>query len=119
MFREALRIYPGSRVVFELEGDRVILRKSEPAEEKTRLKEVMSNMSTVTQKYQATIPKEVRKKLKIKPGDKIVFFEEPRGKFVVMKEDEFIKEIAGLCEDIEETVKESRKGFAHAVKKTR
>lgn len=45
----------------------------------------MIKMSTVTQKYQATIPKEVRKKLKIKPGDKIVFFEEPHGKFVVMK----------------------------------
>lgn len=76
----------------------------------------MIKMSTVTQKYQATIPKEVRKKLKIKPGDKIVFFEEPHGKFVVMKEDDFIREIADLSKDIEETVKESRKGFAHTVK---
>ena len=77
----------------------------------------MINVPIVTQKYQATIPKEVRKKLKIKPGDKMVFFEEPSGKFVVMKEEDFIKEIAGLCEDIEETVKESRKGFARAEKK--
>lgn len=78
--------------------------------------EVMSKMSTVTQKYQATISKEVRTRLGIKPGDKIVFFEEPLGKFVVMKEEDFIKEMVDLCQDIEETVEESRKGFAHVTK---
>ena len=73
-------------------------------------------MSTVTQKYQATIPKDVRRKLGIKPGDKVVFFEEPPGKFVVMKEEEFINEIAELCQDIEKTVEESREGFARTMK---
>ncbi len=68
-------------------------------------------MSTVTQKFQTTIPKDVRKRLGIKPGDRVVFFEESPGKFLVMKEYDFINEIAGICKDIDETVKESRKGF--------
>jgi AbrB family looped-hinge helix DNA binding protein len=68
-------------------------------------------MSVVTQKFQTTIPKDVRKKLGIKAGDKVVFFEDSPGKFVVMKEDNFINEIASLCKDIDETIAESRKGF--------
>ncbi len=69
-------------------------------------------MSVVTQKFQTTIPKEVRKRLGIKPGDKLVFFEEAPGKFLVIKEDNFIMEIANICKDITETIEESRKGFA-------
>ena len=69
-------------------------------------------MSVVTRRFQTTIPKEMRKRLGIKPGDKLVFFEDLRGKFLVMKEDDFINEIANLCKDINETVEESRKGFA-------
>lgn len=69
-------------------------------------------MSIVTQKFQTTIPKDVRKRLGIKPGDKLVFFEDTPGKFLVMKEENFINEIANLCKDINETIEESRKGFA-------
>jgi AbrB family looped-hinge helix DNA binding protein len=68
-------------------------------------------MSVVTQKFQATIPKEVRKRLKIKPGDKLVFFEDAPGRFLIMKEDDFVNEIANLCKDITETIEESRKGL--------
>jgi len=68
-------------------------------------------MSIVTRKFQTTVPKEVRKRLGIKPGDKLVFVEDTVGRFMVMKEDEFINEIANLCKDIDETVEESRKGF--------
>lgn len=74
-------------------------------------------MSTVTQKYQATIPKEVRKKLGIKPRDKIVFFEESPGKFTVMKEEDFVRQIAEICQDIDKTVEESKKGFSRGIKK--
>jgi len=69
-------------------------------------------MSTVTQKFQTTISKDVRKELGINPSDKLVLFEESPGKFLLMREDDFINEIAGICKDICETVNESRKGFA-------
>ena len=73
-------------------------------------------MSRVTQKYQATIPKEVRRKLSIKPGDRVVFFEDTPNRFVVMRQDDFIEEVAKLCRDIGKTVKESREGFGRSLK---
>lgn len=43
------------------------------------------NSSKLTSKYQATIPKEIRKSLKLQPGDTIVFQIDDSGKVTVKK----------------------------------
>ena len=40
--------------------------------------------ATLSSKYQATIPKDVRKHLQIKPGDRFKFFIQPDGAVVIL-----------------------------------
>lgn len=72
-------------------------------------------MVTITRKYQVTIPKPVRKDLKLKIGEKVVFIKSGEG-YKLMKASEIIEEGAELCKDIEETVEEMRKGLAKGFK---
>lgn len=44
----------------------------------------VANMSKVTQKGQVTIPREIRKKLRIEAGDEVLF-KEDSGKVVLIK----------------------------------
>jgi AbrB family looped-hinge helix DNA binding protein len=68
-------------------------------------------MPTVTKKYQVTIPKEVREALGIKAGDEIVFVRTKEG-YVIKRLEDFVKEMAELSKDIEETVKEMKEGMS-------
>lgn len=67
-------------------------------------------MVTVSSKYQITLPADIRKKLRIKAGDEIIFIEE-NGKFFMVKLDDLMDEVLDSFEDLEETEREFRKGF--------
>ena len=45
---------------------------------------VMEMESSITVKGQATIPKEIRRHLKLKPGDRVKFFLHPDGSVVLL-----------------------------------
>ncbi|MEM3383815.1 MAG: AbrB/MazE/SpoVT family DNA-binding domain-containing protein [Nitrososphaerales archaeon] len=47
-------------------------------------------MSTITYKFQVTIPKKVRERFQLKEGESLVFIEED-GKLIVMKSTEYGK----------------------------
>lgn len=49
--------------------------------------------STITTKGQATIPSPIRKKLKLKPGEKVVF--EERGDEIVIKKNSDVDDLMG------------------------
>jgi len=68
-------------------------------------------MVVVTRKYQVTIPKEVRKGLGIKAGDEIVFVKTKEG-YVIKRLEDFVREMADLAKDIDETVDEMREGLS-------
>ncbi|MDN5321198.1 MAG: hypothetical protein PWP49_1618 [Thermococcaceae archaeon] len=72
-------------------------------------------MVSVTRKYQVTIPKEVREALGIKAGDEIVFIRTKEG-YVIKRLEDFVKEMAELSRDIEETVKEMKEGMSKMFK---
>ncbi|MDK2984117.1 MAG: hypothetical protein PWP19_1595 [Thermococcaceae archaeon] len=72
-------------------------------------------MVSVTRKYQVTIPKEVREALGIKAGDEIVFIRTKEG-YVIKRLEDFVKEMAELSRDIEETVKEMKEGLGKMFK---
>ncbi|MCA6213638.1 AbrB/MazE/SpoVT family DNA-binding domain-containing protein [Thermococcus bergensis] len=72
-------------------------------------------MVSVTRKYQVTIPKEVREALGIKAGDEIVFIRTKEG-YVIKRLEDFVKEMAELSKDIEETVKEMKEGMSKMFK---
>jgi len=72
-------------------------------------------MPTVTKKYQVTIPKEVRERLGIKAGDEVVFIKTKEG-YVIKRLEDFVKEMAELSKDIEETVKEMKEGMSKMFK---
>ncbi|WP_246112353.1 AbrB/MazE/SpoVT family DNA-binding domain-containing protein [Thermococcus aciditolerans] len=74
-------------------------------------------MPVVTKKYQVTIPKEVREALGIKAGDEVVFVRTREG-YVIKPLDEFLKEMAELTADIEETVEEVRQGLARGIERS-
>ena len=63
----------------------------------------MVEESKVTKKGQITIPKDVREKLGIKVGDKIIFESSGKGILIRKKEDadidKIIKEITGIWKD--------------------
>ena len=40
--------------------------------------------SMITSKYQVTIPREIRKRLRLKPGDRVKFFIHPDGSTVLL-----------------------------------
>ncbi|RLF81084.1 AbrB family transcriptional regulator [Thermococci archaeon] len=68
-------------------------------------------MVTVTRKYQVTIPKEVREALGIKAGDEIVFVK-TKDEYVIKRLEDFVREMADLAKDIDETVDEMREGLS-------
>jgi len=68
-------------------------------------------MVTVTRKYQVTIPKEVREALGIKAGDEIVFVK-TKDEYVIKRLEDFVREMADLARDIDETVDEMREGLS-------
>ncbi|MDK2854661.1 AbrB/MazE/SpoVT family DNA-binding domain-containing protein [Thermococcus litoralis] len=76
---------------------------------------MVSVMVSVTRKYQVTIPKEVREALGIKAGDEIVFIRTKEG-YVIKRLEDFVKEMAELSKDIEETVKEMKEGMSKMFK---
>jgi len=64
----------------------------------------MSETVTVTAKNQITIPKGLREKLGVKPGDRLIFLRTPEGKFlvdVVKIPSEPAKALEGALEDLE------------------
>jgi len=68
-------------------------------------------MVTVTRKYQVTIPKEVREALGIRAGDEVVFVKTKEG-YVIKRLEDFVREMADLAKDIDETVDEMREGLS-------
>ena len=72
-------------------------------------------MPTVTKKYQVTIPKEVRERLGIKAGDEVVFIKTKEG-YVIKRLEDFVKEMAELSRDIEESIEEMREGLGKMFK---
>jgi antitoxin PrlF len=52
--------------------------------------------STITSKGQTTIPREIRRHLKLKPGDRIEFIVEPSGKVVLLPVTIDVKELRGI-----------------------
>jgi AbrB family looped-hinge helix DNA binding protein len=67
-------------------------------------------MSTVSKKFQITLPYDICQKLNIKPGDEVVFIEEG-GKFFIMKLSDLRKEVLDSFSDLEETERDFREGF--------
>ena len=68
-------------------------------------------MVTVTRKYQVTIPKEVREALGIKAGDEVVFVK-TKDEYAIKRLEDFVREMADLAKDIDETVDEMREGLS-------
>ncbi len=66
--------------------------------------------TTVTSKYQVTIPKEVREALRIRKGDKVVFVPTQDG-YVIRRAVDLVRWLAGTMQGIEETVRESKRGM--------
>jgi len=78
----------------------------------------MSIEATVTSKGQITIPKKVRKELGLKAGKKVVFILEgkrvivlPKVKDPLKRLEELRKEIHFTRQEIQEMMKESKKGW--------
>jgi AbrB family looped-hinge helix DNA binding protein len=67
-------------------------------------------MTSVTRKYQVTIPKRVREELGIKAGDDVVFLKTESG-YEIMRSKEVIEEGIRMFKDINETVKETKAGL--------
>ena len=74
-------------------------------------------MSTITQKGQVTIPKDIRKKLDVKQGDEVVF-EVEHGKIVVRKKEKKpqIRKYIGYLKDkegqsVDEIIRQMREGI--------
>jgi AbrB family looped-hinge helix DNA binding protein len=66
--------------------------------------------SKISSQYQITLPGEVRKKLGVGPGDKVVFVEEDN-KIVIVSLKDLIYEMVESFKGFEETEGEFRKGF--------
>ena len=67
-------------------------------------------MTSVTKKYQVTIPKRVREELGIKAGDDVVFLKTESG-YEIMRAKEVIEKGIRMFKDINETVKEIKAGL--------
>ena len=75
-------------------------------------------MVSVTSKYQVTIPKKVREDLDIHSGDKVVFVKNSAGKWILMTVQELTSKMITASEDIDDTIKESRKGLNKGFEKS-
>jgi AbrB family looped-hinge helix DNA binding protein len=56
----------------------------------------MTAHSTITAKGQTTVPKEIRDRLKLKPGDKIEYVVEPDGRVVLKARNKRMADFAGI-----------------------
>ncbi|CAJ37442.1 AbrB/MazE/SpoVT family DNA-binding domain-containing protein [Methanocella arvoryzae] len=66
--------------------------------------------SKVSSQNQITLPGDVRKKLGVKPGDKVVFIEED-DRIVIKSLKDLVYEMVEGFKDLDKTDKEFRKGF--------
>ena len=69
-----------------------------------------SSSSKVSSQNQITLPTDVRNKLGVGPGDKVVFIEEG-DRIVIRSLNDLIYEMAEGFKDLDKTDKEFRKGF--------
>jgi AbrB family looped-hinge helix DNA binding protein len=69
-----------------------------------------SSSSKISSQNQITLPGDIRKKLGVGPGDKVVFIEEDN-KIVIVSLKDLIYEVVESFKGFEETEKEFRKGF--------
>ncbi len=67
-------------------------------------------MATISSKYQITLPGNVREKMGLKAGDRVVFVESD-GKFVLRKLDDLADEMTETMKDFTATDRKFRKGF--------
>lgn len=67
-------------------------------------------MVSVTRKYQVTIPKQIREDLGIKAGDDVVFLKTEDG-YRIKRADDIIRQGVELFKNVDETVKELKKGL--------
>jgi antitoxin PrlF len=54
------------------------------------------SIATITSKGQTTIPKEIREKLNLRPGDRINFIIEPDGKVYIQPLNIEVEELSGI-----------------------
>ncbi|KOP25342.1 AbrB family transcriptional regulator [Hapalosiphon sp. MRB220] len=54
------------------------------------------SISTVTSKGQTTIPKEIREKLNLRPGDRISFFIEVDGRVYIQPLNVHVEDLSGI-----------------------
>ena len=69
-----------------------------------------SRTTTVTSKYQVTIPKEVRVALRIRKGDKIAFVPTRDG-YTIRRAEDLLRWLADTMEGIDETIRQSKRGM--------
>jgi AbrB family looped-hinge helix DNA binding protein len=68
--------------------------------------------SKVSSQNQITLPGEIRKKLGVNPGDKVVFIEED-DKIIIKSLNDLIYEVVESFKDFDKTEKEFREGFGY------
>lgn len=68
-------------------------------------------MVNVTKKYQVTIPRKVREDLNIRQGERVTFVKNREGDWIIMTMEDLTSKMIESSADIEETIKESQKGF--------
>lgn len=71
-----------------------------------------SNSSKISSQNQITLPSDVRKKLGVKPGDKVVFIEED-DKIFIKSLNGLIYEVVEGFKDLDKTEKEFREAFGN------
>ena len=71
-----------------------------------------SSSSKVSSQNQITLPGDVRNKLGVKPGDKVVFIEED-DRIIIRSLNDMIYEMVEGFKDLEQTEKEFREGFGY------
>ncbi|NMF63176.1 AbrB/MazE/SpoVT family DNA-binding domain-containing protein [Brasilonema octagenarum] len=59
------------------------------------------SIATITSKGQTTIPKEIREKLNLRPGDRIHFIIEPDGKVYIQPVNIQVEELSGILHKAE------------------
>ncbi|HLR24894.1 MAG TPA: type II toxin-antitoxin system PrlF family antitoxin [Fodinibius sp.] len=76
--------------------------------------------ATLTSKGQVTIPKKIRKKLQLNPGDKILFQETEEGDVKIITRKKSIRELRGILHrpgQKKVTVEEMKEGIKQYLKK--
>ncbi len=66
--------------------------------------------SKVSEKFQITLPRQVRESIRIKAGDRVVFIKEGSG-VTIRRLDDLMDEVLDSFSDLEETEREFKQGF--------